>query len=163
MCVWGGRERGKGREERQEGRGERRERNTEIRSKFSGTIRCLQSEDNGQEVDSLSSMCTLDSKLRSAIRQGGKCLHLLSHLASPGFNIFNSFLNSSERCSFPFPGFFTTPFGSVTQVHREDMFGPQLLGSLTLISCWLLLNLPLDSCNIYKYKACLIYQVSLFL
>lgn len=96
MCE-GGRKRGEGREERQEGRGERRERNTEIRSVFSGTIRCLQkSEDNVQEVDSLSSMCTLDSKLRSAIRQGGKCLHQLSHFASPGFNIFNSFLNSSE-------------------------------------------------------------------
>lgn len=131
-----GREREEGREERQEGREERRERNTETRSVFSGTIRCLQkSEDNVQEVHSLSSMCTLDSKLRSAIRQGGKCLHLLSHLASPGFNIFNSFLNSSERRSFPFPVFFTTPFGSVTQVHREDMFRPQLLGSLTLISC----------------------------
>lgn len=157
MC-WGGR-RGKGKKEKQDGREER-----EILR--SGLCSLVPYHACGQRI-----MCRKSIVFppcapwtASSGRPSGREARAFTCWAIlPGFNISNSFLNSSERCSFSFPVFFTTPLGSVTQVHREDMFGPQLLGPLTLTSYRLRLNLPLDGCNIYKYKACLIWQVSLFL
>lgn len=89
----GGGKRGERGEKRGKKGGERRKGNTELRSVLSGATPCLQkSEDNVQEVASLSSMCAQVGYQAGRRQEPSPA----EPSCQPGFNIFNSFLNSSE-------------------------------------------------------------------